>query len=303
MNYFVLFIAFFCGISLAQAQLAKLEEENKTYPDENGFNNCVKNLVLKQGNSKKIVQTFQAPCGGNVEEGSNYNLINSPTGNLQAFNSLEEMEIVVFNRNTQTLTSYKNHFGTPLFFSDDAKHLYGTDYDDIMSHQGMYGRDESYFSVYMIDLTTGKSKIIKWGKDAKKRTDGNIDVTVLIEDNEDSPFNWEETTKTYDKNLNPVSKNPININTKTDKSSREYAFVSTQRVTEAELKNYSKSQLRIMRNEIFATHGYIFQSQDLQAYFGGKSWYRPQYQNVDAKLSDIEKYNINVIKRAEELAR
>jgi uncharacterized phage infection (PIP) family protein YhgE len=58
----------------------------------------------------------------------------------------------------------------------------------------------------------------------------------------------------------------------------------------------TKWQLRVMRNEIFARHGYIFQSSDLRKYFSRQTWYDAQYNDVTNVLSEIEKYNVNYIK-------
>ncbi|MEI7485090.1 MAG: YARHG domain-containing protein [Ignavibacteriota bacterium] len=62
---------------------------------------------------------------------------------------------------------------------------------------------------------------------------------------------------------------------------------------------YGKEELKIMRNEIFARHGYIFKTDDLKSYFSKQSWYRAERDNVDNLLSNIEKKNIATIKSAE----
>ena len=62
---------------------------------------------------------------------------------------------------------------------------------------------------------------------------------------------------------------------------------------------YGKDELKIMRNEIFARHGYIFQTDDMRSYFAKQSWYRPERTNVDNLLSKIEKKNVATIKSAE----
>jgi len=54
-----------------------------------------------------------------------------------------------------------------------------------------------------------------------------------------------------------------------------------------------------MRNEIFARHGYIFQTAEMKQYFQKQSWYKPQHSNVTAKLSSIETKNIDLIKSYE----
>jgi len=66
-----------------------------------------------------------------------------------------------------------------------------------------------------------------------------------------------------------------------------------------ELIKKESSELRIIRNEIFARHGYIFKSQDLKDYFSSKDWYKPKFENVDSYLTDDEKQYIQVIRNAE----
>ncbi len=62
---------------------------------------------------------------------------------------------------------------------------------------------------------------------------------------------------------------------------------------------YGKDELKIMRNEIFARHGYIFQTDDMKSYFSKQSWYKPERTNVDNLMSKIEKKNVATIKSAE----
>jgi hypothetical protein len=68
-------------------------------------------------------------------------------------------------------------------------------------------------------------------------------------------------------------------------------------------QNYLRGQscfdLKIMRNEIFARHGYIFKTPDMVSYFNGQSWYRARYADVTPMLSDIEKKNAQSIREAE----
>ncbi len=72
-------------------------------------------------------------------------------------------------------------------------------------------------------------------------------------------------------------------------------------VMERYLLRYTKSMLRLMRNEIYARHGYKFASADLTAYFSKMSWYKPVSDNSKVKLSDIEQLNVSLIKLAEDL--
>lgn len=53
--------------------------------------------------------------------------------------------------------------------------------------------------------------------------------------------------------------------------------------------------LDIMRNEIYASYGYKFQNEKWQEYFGDQKWYRPQFDDVEDKLTAIDKHNIDLI--------
>lgn len=61
---------------------------------------------------------------------------------------------------------------------------------------------------------------------------------------------------------------------------------------------YSKEQLRLVRNAIYALHGYSFKSKDLQEYFNkvGRNWNPPYKENPnfsESDFSEIERTNIN----------
>lgn len=60
-----------------------------------------------------------------------------------------------------------------------------------------------------------------------------------------------------------------------------------------------KTELRLMRNEILARHGYRFKSKDLQEWFGNQFWYKPGNNNDAIKLNVIEQVNIELIKSEE----
>lgn len=65
------------------------------------------------------------------------------------------------------------------------------------------------------------------------------------------------------------------------------------------LGKFSKRQLRLMRNEILARHGWQFQSEDLRNHFMAQSWYKPGNDNNEVKLNIIEQTNLQLIKSEE----
>ncbi len=77
---------------------------------------------------------------------------------------------------------------------------------------------------------------------------------------------------------------------------------STQKLTEKQLKNLHKLDLEIIRNTIYARHGYSFANRGARQFFDYVDWYVPLYTNVEDKLSPTEKENIALLKRFEKYA-
>lgn len=87
--------------------------------------------------------------------------------------------------------------------------------------------------------------------------------------------------------------------TNADSNDDKYAWLCTRRAEPSDLENKSSRELRIMRNYIFARHGYIFKSDDLREYFCQYDWYTPISRNVTQELSKIERDNIKLIEAYE----
>jgi len=90
----------------------------------------------------------------------------------------------------------------------------------------------------------------------------------------------------------------VNSNSYSDDNNVSLAL-STRLLTEDDLNGISKRKLRILRNEIYARHGYFFKSKDLRDYYSAKDWYHPQYNDVSNLLNTIEKRNVAFIQRHE----
>lgn len=77
---------------------------------------------------------------------------------------------------------------------------------------------------------------------------------------------------------------------------------STDSLTEESLKNLRKLDLEIIRNSVFARHGYSFKKRSFRYFFESSEWYVPVSDNVDNELTALEKQNITLLKRMEEYA-
>ena len=74
-------------------------------------------------------------------------------------------------------------------------------------------------------------------------------------------------------------------------------------LTVEQVSNLKKADLFILRNSIYARHGYSFKNQQLRAYFDREPWYIPISTDVKSELTDIEKKNIELLMRYEKNAK
>lgn len=81
-----------------------------------------------------------------------------------------------------------------------------------------------------------------------------------------------------------------------------YSILSERKLSENDLSDKTKSELEIMRNSIYARHGYKFKREDLLNHFSQYSWYNPTTSDMGTiynMMNDNERYNIDFIKKHE----
>jgi hypothetical protein len=76
----------------------------------------------------------------------------------------------------------------------------------------------------------------------------------------------------------------------------DYPELSERKLSPEELTGVSDKDKKYMKNDIYMRHGYIFTDEDLLLHFAMFSCYEPKHLNVNRFLTDIEKYNIGLIK-------
>jgi len=74
---------------------------------------------------------------------------------------------------------------------------------------------------------------------------------------------------------------------------------STTLLRSQDVENMYKTDLEVTRNAIYARHGYSFQNRRMRYFFDKVDWYIPVSTNVTAQLTEIERKNIELLKRYE----
>lgn len=70
-----------------------------------------------------------------------------------------------------------------------------------------------------------------------------------------------------------------------------------------DVANLKKGDLLIIRNAIYARHGYSFKNRPLRVFFDKQSWYIPVYSDIKNDFTEIEKANIKLLLRYEKNAK
>jgi hypothetical protein len=124
-------------------------------------------------------------------------------------------------------------------------------------------------------------------------------------------FSLEKKVFKYDPTLN-ITTNMIPVYDSYNKKSGENEMItpdaskfnaSTHQLTSKDVENMYKRDLEILRNSIYARHGYAFKNRKMRDFFDiYVDWYIPVSTDVTKELTDLEVKNIEIIKRYEKHA-
>lgn len=192
---------------------------------------------------------------------------------------------------------------TGILSQSDNKYIFVMDEPGTDKHDGR-------FNFYIKD----DSLIGKWeayDKDAKgpQKKFALIKIPFQYNANLMLPKEWEMVDWMNAKIKNELYKNEdgsvdtiVNSYYRTASDNVYKLNASKQKLTEAQLKNLKKLDLEIIRNTIYARHGYAFKTKSVRQFFDQVDWYIPVINNVDTALSTLEKDNIALLKRFEKYA-
>jgi hypothetical protein len=74
---------------------------------------------------------------------------------------------------------------------------------------------------------------------------------------------------------------------------------SNKLLTKKEVENLKKGDLLLIRNTIYARHGYSFKNRPLRVFFDAQNWYIPVHADIKSDFTKIEKKNIELLLRYE----
>lgn len=145
-----------------------------------------------------------------------------------------------------------------------------------------------------------------FGKVFEKSADGGLELYKVTSYSQISEDEAQNAIKTWATNYAEIKDGSDSSNSSTGSdfdNSNEYILPesNSKYLTDNDIVFFSKEQLALARNEIFARYGYVFQNKTYLDYFTSKSWYKPNtsYKGDVNTLNAYEKYNLNLIQKYE----
>ena len=125
--------------------------------------------------------------------------------------------------------------------------------------------------------------------------DGKFEFTIDL--------NTEQLTGTWAPFKNTVAAKEYTLTKRTfayDPNLGEHSYASTRYMNVPEVENLLPEEIEIIRNEIYARHGYSFQNLKIRRIFDAKEWYIPMSIDIREELTTIEATNIDLMYNFEE---
>ncbi len=186
-------------------------------------------------------------------------------------------------------------------FGPNKINLIVTEINDtkIKGHTVVSGNDRPFEGTVTAEDVVYDIKAAEPGTDTY---DGKFDFRISAKAGYDTitlKGNWVANNKKYGKKAFVLKKTNFAYNA----HNGMYSQSSTKKLTEADVENFTKHDITIMRNEIYARHGYCFKNKEMRAYFDQESWYMPMNIDIRDQLSPTEKSNDELLKRYEKYAQ
>ncbi|CAN5611722.1 hypothetical protein BH10BAC5_BH10BAC5_01890 [soil metagenome] len=239
----------------------------------------------------------------------NKNIYGYYSGDFKAVKYNENKDISYINRITISLDSIINNsvYGHSVVAGNNRpfKGTYNSKGNELVVDAKEPG-DDKYDGTFSFTVRPASNEITgKWTSFNK-----NSDVTVREYDLKKKEFTYNSDLKMpedvawtflYDQNAKKFETEGEKGESLTEDVIKVNA--SKKLLTKNEVENMHKGDLEIIRNSIYARHGYSFKNRRIRFVFDQYvDWYMPVSTDVSKELTEVEQKNIDLLKRYEQHA-
>lgn len=177
------------------------------------------------------------------------------------------------------------NFATVYFqFNDDSTFSFHTDYTN-----NLWQSDETIRGYWYIDKTTlciADEEYIDFPELAHLRF-GKLIWETGSSDGTQGKLSFSRTTQTSMSSVDAITST---TSPAVDGHNSYLLPTNTEYIGYNDLEGFTREEVMLIRNELYARHGYNFQDEKIRAYFNSQSWYEP-IPGVDASTFDTAVFN------------
>ena len=152
--------------------------------------------------------------------------------------------------------------------------------------------NEIEFNPHVRDSRGNEVKYQFWGYDS---------LADLKRDLVDSEMSSNDLEESINSGVSPVK---TRVDTTTNSSARSSGSgsydLNTYYLSESEVKNMTQDEIQMAINDVYARHGYIFQTEAYQTYYENTSWYTPYSGDmalIESYFNATEKANVKLLSK------
>jgi len=171
-----------------------------------------------------------------------------------------------------------NRYDGTFKFTIENNVLYGTwtAYKNIDIKHRKYSLNKKRFQYNKNIMLQRNGAYVNWNKSKEEKVEEEFDGEIV---------EWMEKEFEFSTNL-------------------IYKINASDRLLEkSEVENLKRGDLTIIRNTIYARHGYSFKNRPLRIFFDAQDWYIPVHADIKKDFTTIEKQNIQLLLRYEKNAK
>ncbi|WP_236897347.1 YARHG domain-containing protein [Clostridium beijerinckii] len=298
----------------AVAEFSEIDKLGGNFKDNKNYEDIMLNVISKitntpLANTKALLMEDRQICFDNFDDDPFDEIIELKGNGKYSYNSGYKLNLYKIKNGQYKLVdsftmdhAWNQTMQGAYNYADNKKGVF-IGYSNNSSNSGT--------SVFGVDNEKLQLKGTVLGNKDTKPDDVDNDGIYEIVSNSTSlvTSNNKDNTKWY--KVYEDGRTPTEVNagggekaTQSSKSSNDYILKDSDKtyLMEDDLKNLTKDQLGLARNEIFARHGYVFTNDEYKKYFSSKSWYvpNPNYDGSDSTLNEYEIANYKVLQAWEQ---
>ena len=202
----------------------------------------------------------------------------------------------VVNGNQRKLRGFFNENSSKFILDEDGNAKSDGRFELVLKKDSLSG---TWLAYQKQNVKSPEKKVLLKRREFAYNPNFMLEKSQIAEMDYENPVDWEQgKTK-----INSYVDDEGNTQTYEDtvyRSATDAVYkinASKEKLTEKRIKNLRRLDLEIIKNAIYARHGYSFKKQTYRNFFEYTDWYVPVSNNVDAELTPLEKENIVLLSR------